>query len=111
MNVPIGALLWLMIYQMRLKVNLGAITGIARRRKGLVGTLFVNWLVKPFGTALLAWVFKQHVFAAWIDLETAKGYTTALIILAMAPCTAMIFVWSLSLFLKGRKLPNKASGS
>ena len=57
-------------------------------------TLFVNWLVKPFSMALLAWVFMQHVFAAWIDPETASGYTAGLIILAAAPCTAMVFVWS-----------------
>src|SRR5512137_1072040 len=93
-NVPIGVLLWLMIYPMMLKVDFGAIRGIARRPKGLMVTLFVNWLVKPFGMALLAWVFMQHVFASWIDPETAKGYTAGLIILAAAPCTAMVFVWS-----------------
>src|SRR5208337_1301404 len=62
--------------------------------KGLAVTLFVNWLVKPFGMALLAWVFMQHVFALWIDPETARSYTAGLIILAAAPCTAMVFVWS-----------------
>ena len=93
-NVPIGVLLWLMIYPMMLKVDFGAIGGIARKPKGLMVTLFINWLVKPFGMALLAWVFMQHVFAPWIDPETAKGYTAGLIILAAAPCTAMVFVWS-----------------
>jgi len=93
-NVPIGVLLWLMIYPMMLKVDFGAIRGIARKPKGLMVTLFVNWLVKPFGMALLAWVFMQHLFAAWIDPETARGYTAGLIILAAAPCTAMVFVWS-----------------
>jgi arsenite transporter len=93
-NVPIGVLLWLMIYPMMLKVDFSAIAGIARKPKGLMVTLFVNWLVKPFGMALLAWVFMQHVFAAWIDPETARGYTAGLIILAVAPCTAMVFVWS-----------------
>jgi ACR3 family arsenite transporter len=93
-NVPIGVLLWLMIYPRMLKVDFGAIGGIARKPKGLAVTLFVNWLVKPFGMALLAWLFMQHVFAAWIDAETAKGYTAGLIILAAAPCTAMVFVWS-----------------
>jgi ACR3 family arsenite transporter len=93
-NVPIGILLWLMIYPMMLKVDFGAIGGIARKPKGLMVTLFVNWLVKPFSMALLAWVFMQHVFAAWIDPETAKSYTAGLIILAAAPCTAMVFVWS-----------------
>src|SRR5512136_1075202 len=93
-NVPIGILLWLMIYPMMLKVDFSAIGGIARKPKGLMVTLFVNWLVKPFGMAFLAWVFIQNLFAAWIDPETARGYTAGLIILAAAPCTAMVFVWS-----------------
>jgi ACR3 family arsenite transporter len=93
-NVPIGVLLWLMIYPMMLKVDFSAIGGIAKRPKGLMVTLFVNWLVKPFSMALLGWYFMQHVFAHWIDAETAKNYTAGLIILAAAPCTAMVFVWS-----------------
>ena len=93
-NIPIGVLLWLMIYPMMLKVDFSSIGGIARKPKGLAVTLFVNWLVKPFSMALLAWFFMQHVFAAWIDPETAKNYTAGLIILAAAPCTAMVFVWS-----------------
>ena len=93
-NVPIGVLLWLMIYPMMLKVDFGAIAGIARKPKGLMVTLFVNWMVKPFSMALLAWVFMQHVFAAWIGPDLAKEYTAGLIILAAAPCTAMVFVWS-----------------
>jgi ACR3 family arsenite transporter len=93
-NIPIGVLLWLMIYPMMLKVDFGAITGIARRPKGLMVTLLVNWLVKPFSMALLAWLFLQHLFGAWIDPVTAKNYTAGLIILAAAPCTAMVFVWS-----------------
>lgn len=93
-NVPIGVLLWLMIYPMMLKVDFSAIGGIARKPRGLAVTLFINWLIKPFSMALLAWIFMRHVFAAWIDPETAKGYTAGLIILAAAPCTAMVFVWS-----------------
>jgi ACR3 family arsenite transporter len=93
-NIPIGVLLWLMIYPMMLKVDFGAIGGIARKPKGLVVTLIVNWLVKPFSMAFLAWLFMQHIFAAWIDPETARNYTAGLIILAAAPCTAMVFVWS-----------------
>ncbi len=93
-NVPIGVLLWLMIYPMMLKVDFSAIGGIAKRPKGLLVTLFVNWLVKPFSMALLAWVFMQHLFAAWISPGMAKEYTAGLIILAAAPCTAMVFVWS-----------------
>ena len=93
-NVPIAVLIWLMIYPMMLKVDFTALGGIARKPKGLAVTLFVNWLVKPFSMAFLAWLFMQHVFAAWIDPETAKNYTAGLIILAAAPCTAMVFVWS-----------------
>ena len=93
-NVPIGILLWLMIYPMMLKVDFGAIGGIARRPKGLLVTLFVNWLVKPFSMALLAWFFMRHVFSAWIAPDVAKEYIAGLIILAAAPCTAMVFVWS-----------------
>jgi ACR3 family arsenite transporter len=93
-NVPIAVLIWLMIYPMMLKVDFGSIGGIARRPRGLLITLFVNWLVKPFSMALFAWVFIQNLFAAWIDAETARNYTAGLIILAAAPCTAMVFVWS-----------------
>jgi arsenite transporter len=93
-NVPIGVLLWLMIYPMMLKVDFSAIGGIARRPKGLLVTLFVNWLVKPFSMAFLAWLFMHHLFAAWISPELARDYTAGLIILAAAPCTAMVFVWS-----------------
>ena len=93
-NVPIGLLLWLMIYPMMLKVDFSAIGGIALKPKGLMVTLFINWLVKPFSMALLAWIFLQHIFSAWIDPETARNYTAGLIILAAAPCTAMVFVWS-----------------
>ena len=93
-NVPIAVLIWLMIYPMMLKVDFTALGGIARRPKGLAVTLFVNWLVKPFSMAFLAWLFMQHLFAPWIEPETAKNYTAGLIILAAAPCTAMVFVWS-----------------
>lgn len=93
-NAPISILLWLMIYPMMLKVDFGSIGGIARRPKGLLVTLFVNWLVKPLGMALLASLFMQHAFSRWIDPQTARGFTAGLIILAAAPCTAMVFVWS-----------------
>lgn len=93
-NVPIAVLIWLMIYPMMLKIDFGSLGGIAKKPKGLMVTLFVNWLVKPFSMALLAWVFLQHLFSAWIDPETSKNYTAGLIILAAAPCTAMVFVWS-----------------
>jgi ACR3 family arsenite transporter len=93
-NIPIAVLIWLMIYPMMLKVDFSAIGGVARKPKGLAVTLFVNWMVKPFSMALLAWVFMQHLFSPWISAEMAKEYTAGLIILAAAPCTAMVFVWS-----------------
>jgi ACR3 family arsenite transporter len=93
-NIPIAALIWLMIYPMMLKIDFGGLAGVGKRPKGLMVTLFVNWIVKPFSMALFAWVFLHHLFAAWIDPETAKNYTAGLIILAAAPCTAMVFVWS-----------------
>ncbi|MDO8349449.1 MAG: ACR3 family arsenite efflux transporter [Planctomycetota bacterium] len=93
-NVPIAVLIWLMIYPMMLKVDFGAIGGIARRPKGLLVTVFVNWFIKPFSMAFFAWLFIQTLFAPWIDAETARNYTAGLIILAAAPCTAMVFVWS-----------------
>lgn len=93
-NVPIAILIWLMIFPMMLKIDFGSLGGIAKKPKGLLITLFVNWLVKPFSMAFLAWVFFQYVFSAWVDPEAAKSYTAGLIILAAAPCTAMVFVWS-----------------
>src|ERR1700756_3545676 len=96
-NVPIAVLIWFMIYPMMLKIDFGGLKGVAQRPKGLLVTLFVNWLVKPFSMAFLAWFFIQFLFSqrfGWIDGETAKNYTAGLIILAAAPCTAMVFVWS-----------------
>ena len=93
-NIPIAVLIWLMIYPMMLKIDFKAVAGVTRRPKGLLVTLFVNWLVKPFSMALLGWFFLQKVFAGLIEPEMAKSYTAGLIILAAAPCTAMVFVWS-----------------
>jgi ACR3 family arsenite transporter len=93
-NVPIAVLIWLMIFPMMLKIDFGSLGGIAKKPKGVLITLFVNWLVKPFSMAFLAWVFLQHVFAGWIEPAMARNYTAGLIILAAAPCTAMVFVWS-----------------
>jgi ACR3 family arsenite transporter len=93
-NIPIAILIWLMIYPMMLKIDFGGLKGVARKPKGLFITLFVNWIVKPFSMAFLAWVFFQFVFKSWISPEMAKEYTAGLIILAAAPCTAMVFVWS-----------------
>jgi len=93
-NVPIAVLIWLMIYPMMLKVDFTALGSIARKPKGLAVTLVVNWLIKPFSMAFLGWLFMKQVFAHWIAPDLAQEYTAGLIILAAAPCTAMVFVWS-----------------
>jgi ACR3 family arsenite transporter len=93
-NLPIAVLIWLMIYPMMLKIDFGGLRAVARKPKGLMITLAVNWLIKPFSMALFAWVFLKLVFAPWIPPEDARQYTAGLIILAAAPCTAMVFVWS-----------------
>jgi len=93
-NVPIAVLIWLMIIPMMMKVDFTAIRNVGKRPRGLLVTLFVNWLVKPFSMALIAWVFFRHVFAGWIAPAEADQYIAGSIILAAAPCTAMVFVWS-----------------
>jgi ACR3 family arsenite transporter len=93
-NIPIAILIWLMIYPMMLKIDFGSIKGVGKRPGGLVVTLVVNWLVKPFSMALLGWFFFRHVFTPWIGPELASEYIAGVIILAAAPCTAMVFVWS-----------------
>jgi len=93
-NIPIAVLIWLMITPMMMKVDFGAIADVGRRPRGLLVTLFVNWLVKPFSMAAIAWLFFRHVFAAWIPASDADQYIAGCIILAAAPCTAMVFVWS-----------------
>jgi len=96
-NEAIAILIWLMIYPMMLKIDFGGLKGVFRKPKGLFITLFVNWLVKPFSMALLGWLFMKVIFSSWlhwIDPDTAKNYIAGLIILAAAPCTAMVFVWS-----------------
>ena len=93
-NVPIAVLIWLMITPMMMKVDFGSIRDVGRKPAGLVVTLVVNWLVKPFSMALLAWAFFRLVFAAFITPSEADQYIAGCIILAAAPCTAMVFVWS-----------------
>jgi ACR3 family arsenite transporter len=93
-NVPIAVLIWLMIIPMMMKVDFAAILNVGQKPRGLLVTLFVNWLVKPFSMALIAWVFFRHVFHAWISPAEADQYIAGTIILAAAPCTAMVFVWS-----------------
>jgi ACR3 family arsenite transporter len=93
-NIPIAVLIWLMIYPMMLKVDFASILGVGKRPRGLLITCFVNWLVKPFSMALIGWVFFKHLFQPWIGGELADQYIAGVIILAAAPCTAMVFVWS-----------------
>jgi ACR3 family arsenite transporter len=93
-NVPIAILIWLMIIPMMMKVDFAAIRNVGRRPQGLLITLFVNWLVKPFSMAAIAWVFFRLLFAPWIGPGDADQYIAGAIILAAAPCTAMVFVWS-----------------
>jgi ACR3 family arsenite transporter len=93
-NVPIAILIWLMIIPMMMKVDFSSIRNVGQRPRGLLVTLFVNWLVKPFSMALIGWVFFRHVFSQWISPGEADQYIAGVIILAAAPCTAMVFVWS-----------------
>jgi arsenite transporter len=93
-NVPIAVLIWLMITPMMMKVDFGAIRNVGRKPAGLIVTLIVNWLVKPFSMAFLAWLFFRFVFAGLISAAEADQYIAGCIILAAAPCTAMVFVWS-----------------
>src|SRR5579859_1929857 len=93
-NIPIAILIWLMIYPMMLKIDFGSIVRVGRTPKGLVITIIVNWLVKPFSMAFLGWIFFRHLFLPLIGPELASQYIAGVIILAAAPCTAMVFVWS-----------------
>jgi arsenite transporter len=96
-NIPIAVLIWLMIYPMMLKIDFGSLKDVVRAPKGLAITLVVNWLVKPFGMAFLGWLFLRVLFGdvmGLITADAARSYTAGLIILAAAPCTAMVFVWS-----------------
>ncbi len=93
-NLPVGLLIWVMIIPMLLKVDFGALHQVSRHWRGIGVTLFVNWAVKPFSMALLGWVFIRHVFAPYLPANQLDGYVAGLILLAAAPCTAMVFVWS-----------------
>ena len=93
-NIPIAVLIWLMIYPMMLKVDFSSILKVGQRPRGLIVTLVVNWLVKPFSMAFFGWLFFQHIFLPLIGPDLAGQYTAGVIILAAAPCTAMVFVWS-----------------
>ena len=93
-NLPVAVLIWLMIIPMLLKIDFGALAGVRRQWRGIGVTLFINWAVKPFSMALLAWIFIRHVFAGHLPAVQLDSYIAGLILLAAAPCTAMVFVWS-----------------
>jgi arsenite transporter len=93
-NFPIAVLIWLMIVPMMMKVDFASIRRVGSRPHGLLVTLFVNWIVKPFSMAGFAWIFFRHAFSHWISPAQADQYIAGTIILAAAPCTAMVFVWS-----------------
>jgi ACR3 family arsenite transporter len=93
-NLPVGLLIWVMIIPMLLKVDFGALNQVRRHVRGIGVTLFINWLVKPVSMALLGWLFIRKLFAPWLPTEQIDSYIAGLILLAAAPCTAMVFVWS-----------------
>ena len=93
-NLPVGLLIWVMIIPMLVKVDFGSLGQVRRHARGIGVTLFVNWLVKPFSMAFLGWLFIRHVFAPHLPADQLDSYIAGLILLAAAPCTAMVFVWS-----------------
>ena len=93
-NLPVGVLIWVMIIPMLLKVDFSALGEVGKHVKGIGVTLFINWLVKPFSMAFLAWLFIRTLFAPWLPADQIDSYIAGLILLAAAPCTAMVFVWS-----------------
>jgi len=93
-NLPVGLLIWVMIIPMLLKVDFGSLHQVSQHWKGIGITLFINWAVKPFSMALLGWIFIRQVFAPYLPADQLDSYVAGLILLAAAPCTAMVFVWS-----------------
>jgi ACR3 family arsenite transporter len=93
-NLPVGVLIWVMIIPMLVKVDFGALGQVRQHVRGIGVTLFVNWLVKPFSMAFLGWLFIRELFAPWLPADQLDSYIAGLILLAAAPCTAMVFVWS-----------------
>ncbi len=93
-NLVVAVLIWVMIYPMMIQIDFAAIKDVGKRPKGLVLTLIINWLIKPFTMAGLGWLFFRVIFADWVDPESAGEYIAGMILLGVAPCTAMVFVWS-----------------
>ena len=93
-NLVVAALIWLMIYPMMIQVDFSSLRDVGKKPRGLALTLTTNWLVKPFTMALLGWLFFRYLFADWVDPQSAGEYIAGMILLGVAPCTAMVFVWS-----------------
>lgn len=93
-NIPVAILIWMMIYPMMLQVDFSSIRNVGKRPKGVILTLVINWLIKPFTMAFFAWIFFSKLYHAWISPEEAGEYIAGAILLGAAPCTAMVFVWS-----------------
>ena len=93
-NIPVGVLIWVMIIPMLLRVDFAALAQVKNHWRGIGVTLFINWAVKPFSMAFLAWLFVRQVFASSLPADQLDSYVAGLILLAAAPCTAMVFVWS-----------------
>lgn len=93
-NLPVGLLIWVMIIPMLLRVDFASLSQVRQHWRGIGVTLFVNWAVKPFSMALLGWIFVRQVFAPYLPADQTDSYIAGLILLAAAPCTAMVFVWS-----------------
>lgn len=93
-NIVVAVLIWLMIYPMMLKVELSCLKDVSKKPNGLMLTLFINWLIKPFSMAALGILFFQHIYAGWLPAQDAQQYIAGMILLGVAPCTAMVFVWS-----------------
>ncbi|TDQ57439.1 ACR3 family arsenite transporter [Mesocricetibacter intestinalis] len=93
-NLPVALLIWLMIYPMMIQIDWSAIKNVGKKPQGLILTLVINWLIKPFSMALIGWLFFHFLFAPWVDPQSAQEYIAGMILLGVAPCTAMVFVWS-----------------
>ncbi|MEP3350703.1 MAG: ACR3 family arsenite efflux transporter [Marinomonas sp.] len=93
-NIAIAILIWLMIYPMMVQIDFSSIKDVGKKPKGLILTLIINWLIKPFSMAFLGWLFFKILFVDWVDPSTATEYIAGMILLGVAPCTAMVFVWS-----------------
>jgi ACR3 family arsenite transporter len=93
-NLVVAVLIWLMVYPMMVQIDFSSIKDVGKKPKGLVLTLIINWLIKPFTMAALGWLFFKGFFADWVDPQSANEYIAGMILLGVAPCTAMVFIWS-----------------